>query len=123
MWTRRQNSQEKNVEVIVCDKCKCSWFAQIKVNRYSTFPQSLAMAPIPVHYDADFTMLMCIGCGNVVFPPTEGFMTATMAHELYSEMATEVAGSKEEAEKRMAGIQAEKKLRGVTSTVAEKSKA
>jgi hypothetical protein len=55
-----------------------------------------------------------------VFPPIEAFMNASAQHQLYSEMAEEIAGSKEAAEERLAGIQRELIAKGVFTHVPEK---
>jgi hypothetical protein len=110
----------QNVEVIACDKCRCSWLTKLKVNRYSTLPQALAMEPINIHFEGDFNLLLCAACGNVVFPPVEGFMTASANHQLYAEMAEEISGSKEAADERLAGIQKELIAKGVFRHVPEK---
>lgn len=110
----------QNVEVVACDKCRCTWLTKIKVNRYSTLPQSLAMEPVNIHFEGDFNLLLCAACGSVVFPPLEGFMTASAAHQLHTEMAEEIAGSLEAAKERLAGIQKELIAKGVYTFVPEK---
>ena len=118
------NLQKKNkgkiVETIACDKCKCTWLFEVKVNRFSTNPQSLAMSAPSIHFEGDFNLLQCAACGTVVFPPLEGFQTASSGRTLYDEMVEEIAGSKDEAEKRLAGTQVDKYAKGAWSHILEK---
>lgn len=110
----------KNVEVVACDKCGCTWLTQVSVNRYSTLPQSLAMEAVPVHFDADFHVLMCAGCGQIVFPPVESWQMGSAAHVLYEEMAEEIAGSAEKALERLAGAAIEKTAGNVKNNIPNK---
>ncbi len=110
----------QNVEVVGCDKCRCTWLTKLKVNRYSTLPQSLAMEAVHVHFEGDFNLLLCAACGNIVFPPIEAFMSASAQHALYAEMAEEVSGSQEAAAERLAGVQIEKLAKGVFTYVPDK---
>jgi hypothetical protein len=110
----------KTVEVVACDKCKCTWLTRVKINRYSILPQSLSMEPVPVHFEGDFNLLQCAACGAVMFPPVEGFQTASAKFTLYNEMSEEVAGSKEEADKRREGTMVEKQAKGTWSHIPDK---
>jgi len=91
----------RTVEVIACDKCKCTWLYKIQVNRYSVLPSSPNMTPAPMHSEADFYLLACPACNNIVFPPIEGFQTQTLVHRLYTEMTDEIVGSQEKLNKKL----------------------
>jgi hypothetical protein len=110
----------QTVEVVACDKCKCTWLTKLKVNRYSTLQQPLSMEPQNVHFEADFNLLLCAACGTVVFPPVESLQLASAVHQLYNEMAEEVTGSKEAAKEKLVGTQVDKYARGVWQHVVKK---
>lgn len=103
----------KTVDLVACDKCNCTWMYRAYANRYSSFPVSLAQDPRPVHFEADFPVLVCLGCGEVVFPPIEGFQTESAANKLRQEMVEEVTGSKEVAEDKIKGTKVQKTTKGV----------
>lgn len=94
-----------SVDVIVCEKCGCTWFTPITINRYSALGVSLFQAPIPIHYDVPHQALMCIKCQHVVSPQFEGSETLSKnaTWDLYKEIFTEKSKDSVEADKCMAG--------------------
>lgn len=85
-----QPRQTASVEVIVCEKCGCTWFAEASVNRFSGASESLYMTPARVHYDADFPVLICIKCHNIVIGQKEtyGIAPGSANWDLFQEMIT-----------------------------------
>jgi hypothetical protein len=79
------------------------------------------MAPANIHFEGDFNLLQCMACGNIIFPPLEGFQTASSSRALYDEMTEEIAGSKEDAEKRQAGTRVDKYAKGVWGHIQDKA--
>lgn len=108
-----QSQNNKNVELIACDKCKCTWLSKVEVNRFAAMSQSLGAGPQKVHFEADFTLLKCARCGAMVFPPIDAFRNGHPTFRLYEEMAEEVAGSPEEAEEKRIGTKIQKRTHGV----------
>jgi hypothetical protein len=115
-------NREKNVEVIACDKCRCTWLIPVKVNRYSTLQQALGVEPNSIHFEGPFILLQCAACGHIVFPPIESYRLGSPAFKLYEEMVEEIAGSREEAEHRRAGTSADRQTHGIWGHIPEKRK-
>jgi len=95
----------QRVDVITCEKCGCTWFAKATINRYANFEASLFMSPMPVHYDADFSVLVCARCNHVVNPPRDAssISPGDTRWTLYQEMVTETNPDPGDADKANAG--------------------
>ena len=117
-----QSKRRRQVEVITCDRCNCTWLYPVVVNRYSPAPTAPGMLSKPVHFNADFSMLACAGCGRVVFPPREGFRTASAEYQLYHEMVEEIASTDEdlEAEQRKKGTTKDQNTHSVWGSLPDK---
>jgi hypothetical protein len=89
------NHQKREVEVLACDECGCTWLHSIEVNRYVADTVPMSMKTPTIHDQADFHLLVCVSCGRTVFPKLEGFQAIGKAYDLYSEMREEVTGCTE----------------------------
>lgn len=110
----------KVVEVIACDECGCTWLAKLKTNRFTPVAQTVSMEPQSIHFEADFNLLLCAGCGKIIFPPVEHYRTASLSYKLYNEMSEEIAGSKDKADERRMLTTVDKLTKGVYNHIIDK---
>jgi len=76
------NVQTKDVNVLACAKCNCTWLHKIAINQFLDLNTGITEGPVAV-YEEELYVLICIKCGHVVKHSTigENKPTNTLAYD------------------------------------------